>query len=247
MAGIFISRGITVAIPEGGLAIGIGSDGKPTANLTLHVHYDVCPTWCDLAFRHLADARTARDDRIDAWAGSDEDHKSRCLEREFEASMQAIMAAAIAFDAFYSVIQTYVRLPPLLAQQWRNKRTARYVQIVEVVRRAFHLKPKGTAILRQNLKEIYRFRDLAVHPSGKIQAPLRHPEMDVGVEWRFAHFRAQSAESIVNAATGMLWDLASNGKPANNKIREYMGTLRQRLAVLFPPTHPPTSSAPHQS
>jgi hypothetical protein len=30
---------------------------------------------------------------------------------------------------------------------------------------------KGTAALRANLKEIYRVRDLAVHPSGKIEAP----------------------------------------------------------------------------
>jgi hypothetical protein len=175
-----------------------------------------------------------RNERIAAWAGTDEDHKSRYLEREFEASMQAIMAAAIALDAFYSTIQTHVQLPPLLAQQWRNKRTARYSQITEVLRRGFHLKPKGTTILRQNLKEIYRFRDLAVHPSGKIQAPLLHPEIDVGVEWRFAHFRAQNAELIVNTATGMLWDLASNGRPTNNKIREYMEVLRQRLAELFP-------------
>jgi hypothetical protein len=243
MAGIFISRGMTVAIPEGGFAIGIDPQGSSTANLTLHVHYDVCPTWCELALRHLGDARAARDERVAAWVGTDEDHKARCLEREFEASMQAIMAAAIALDAFYSRNQTYIQLPPLLVQQWRNKRTARYSQITEVLRLGFNLKPKGTAALRQNLKEIYRFRDLAVHPSGKIQAPFLHPEMEVGVEWRFAHFRAQNAELIVNAATGMLRDLANNGKPANNDIRKYMEALRQRLALLFSASHLSTTSA----
>jgi hypothetical protein len=79
--------------------------------------------------------------------------------------MQAIMAAAVAIDAFYSLIQTHVVLPPSLVEQWRTKRTLRYKQVTEVLRRAFHLKPKGVAILRQNLKEINRMRDLAIHPS----------------------------------------------------------------------------------
>jgi hypothetical protein len=98
--------------------------------------------------------------------------------------MQAVMAAAIAIDAFYALIQTHVQLPSSLITQWRTIRTARYTQVTEVLRRAFHLKQKGTAALRQNLKEIYRLRDLAVHPSGKIEAPILHPEIDVSVEWR---------------------------------------------------------------
>lgn len=122
--------------------------------------------------------------------------------------------------------------------QWRSKKTSRYSQITEVLRRGFHLKSNGTAILRQNLKEIYRFRDLAVHPSGKIQAPLLHPEIDVGVDWCFVHFRAQNAETIVTAAIGMLWDLANNGRPTDNKIVEYIKGLRPRLAELFPSGHP---------
>ena len=157
--------------------------------------------------------------------------------------MQAIMAAAIALDAFYSLMQTHVQLPPSLVTRWRTKRTARYSQVTEILRRAFHLKPEGTAVLRQNLKEIYRLRDLAVHPSGKIEAPILHPEINVGVEWRFAYFRAHNAELIVNAATRILWDLAHGGKPKDSKIQEYMAALRQRLAELFPTGHPTAAVA----
>lgn len=242
MAGIFISRGMTVAIPAGGLTIGIGDDGKATSSLTLHVRFDVCPTWIELALRHLADANEKRVARAAAWTGTNEELKAATLEREFEASMQAIMAAAISIDAFYSLIQPQVQLPPSLVEGWRAKRTARYSQVTEVIRRAFGLKPKGTAALRQNLKEIFRLRDLAVHPSGKIKAPILHHELEVGVEWRFAMFRAHNAELAVNAAAGMLWDLAHNGKPKDSKIVEYMHTLRQRLAELFPSGHPIVAS-----
>ena len=235
MAGIFISRGMTVAIPPGGLTI---SFGKPAPPLTLHVHFDVCPSWCQLALVHASDARSRSVDRAAAWAATNEEHKGTSLEREFEVSMQAVMAAAIAVDAFYAVVQTHVQLPPSLIERWRTKRTPRYSQVTEVLRRGFHLKPKGTAMLRQHLKELYRFRDLAVHPSGKIEAPLLHPELQVGVEWRFAYFRAANAESLVNVATGMLWDLANNGKATYEKIINYAGTVKLRLAELFPSGHP---------
>jgi len=117
--------------------------------------------------------------------------------------------------------------------------------VTEVLRRAFGLKRKGVAALRQNLREIYRFRDLAVHPSAKLQAPEMHPELGVGVEWRFAHFRAHNAELIVNAATWILWDLAHQGKPESPAIRQYIDELRQKLSILFPSGHP--SSAQRQT
>jgi len=238
MAGIFISRGMTVAIPAGGFTLGIGDEGNLVSNLTLHVRFDVCPTWTDLSLRHLREAKAKQAEREAAWAGTDEEQKAVTLEREFEASMQAIVAAAIAIDAFYSLVQTHVELPPDLLETWRTKGTSRYSQVTEVLRRAFRLKPKGTAALRQNLKEIYRLRDLAVHPSGKIAAPILHPELNTGVEWRFAYFRAYNAELVVNGATWILWDLAHGGKPKDSKLAEYMAGLRQRLAELFPCGHP---------
>jgi len=243
MAGIFISRGMTVAIPAGGLTIGIGDDGNFTGNLTLHVRFDVCPTWVELSLRHLEEAKAKRADRVAAWIGTNENLKASTLEREFEASMQAILSAAIAIDAFYSIMQTHVMLPPSLLDRWRTKRTSRYSQVTEVLRRAFQLKTKGTTALRQNLKEIYRLRDLAVHPSGKIEVPILHPELNVGVEWRFAYFRTKNAELVVNAATWILWDLAHGGKPKDAKIVEYMNNLKLRLAELFPNGHPNAATA----
>jgi len=104
--------------------------------------------------------------------------------------MQAVVSAAIALDAFYSVIKTHILLPPNLIARWRTKRTPRYSQVTEVLRRAFHLRAKPTATLRQNLKFIYHLRNLAVHPSGKLESPLLHPHIEVGVECRIAYFRA---------------------------------------------------------
>lgn len=148
--------------------------------------------------------------------------------------MQAIMAAAIAWDAVYAVLREYVIIPPAMSEKWRNGRTARYSQVAEVVRRAFSLKPKGGELLRKNLKTLYAFRDMAVHPTGKIAAPLLHPELDVGMEWRFVYFRARNAEMAVLGAAAMLWDLASNGRSKDVKVTEYQRTLLARLEEIFP-------------
>ncbi|HEV7607228.1 MAG TPA: hypothetical protein VGO61_07815 [Steroidobacteraceae bacterium] len=238
MPGIFISKGMTVSIPPGGLKVAFGEDGAPRSNITLHVRFDVCPTWVALAIKHLERAKEARVERENAWKGEDEGQKAATLESEFEASMQAIMAAAIAIDAFYAIVKPHVKLPADLVDRWRTGRTPRYAQIGEVLKRAFSLKPKGAAGLRANLKEMFRIRDLAVHPSGKIDAPLFHPELDVGVEWRFAYFRASNAELIVNAATQILWELSNRGKPSNSALQEYSKGLAQRLTIHFPDGHP---------
>jgi hypothetical protein len=242
MPGVFISRGMTVAVPAGGLKISIGPDA-PAASITLHVHFDVCPTWCELATGHLAAAKAHKSARVVAWQQSEDvtgavDEKAQTLEREFEASMQAIMAAAIALEAFYSAVLERINLPKDIVEKWRTKRTARYSQVTEVLRRGFGLKPKGTKLLREHLKRIYRLRDLAVHPSGKIQAPIEHPELNVGVEWRFFFFRAEHAQQVVDATTAVLWDLVNQGTAANPKISEYARTLRMRLDSMFPSGHP---------
>lgn len=233
MAGIYITRGMSVSIPS--FSIHIREDGEIEGDpITLHVRFDVCPSWIQIAKRHLDAAQAAKISREIAWHGTDENAKAQSLEVEFEASMQAIMAAAISWDAAYAVLREHVTIPPNTLEKWRKGRTARYTQVAEVVRRAFTLKPKGALMLRNNLKELYRYRDLAVHPSGKIEAPLLHPELKLGMEWRFVYFRATNAELAVMAAAAMLWDLAHNGRSKDPKISEYQKTLASRLQEIFP-------------
>ena len=237
MAGNYITRGMTVSIPH--FALRISENGELEGDpITLHVRFDVCPTWIQIAKRHLDAALIAKANRDAVWQGTDEVAKAQALEIEFEASMQAIMAAAIAWDAVYAVLREHVTIPPSTLEKWRNGRTARYTQVAEVTRRAFGLTQKGASMLRDNLKQIYRYRDLAVHPSGKIEAPLLHPELNLGMEWRFVYFRAQNAELAVIAAAAMLWDLAHNGKSKEEKISEYQKTLATRLKEIFPESAP---------
>jgi hypothetical protein len=147
MSGIFISQGMTIGLPPDGVALTIGEDGRALNSLTFHVHFDVTPTWCEIALRHLKDAKEWEAKRNAAWSSNDDSLKGPTLEGEFEMSMQASMAAAIAFDAFYACILSRIKLPRAQIEQWRTNRTARHRQIAEVVRRAFRLRPSGVKIL----------------------------------------------------------------------------------------------------
>ena len=232
MSGVSTPRAVPVAIPAGDLVVAIGQDAEPASSLTSHAHFDVCPTWLELAVRHLSDAQVAQDARIATWKDADEHSKTGALEWEFEASMQAIMASGIAIDAFCAVVQASVHLPQSLIDEWRDKHTPRYIQIAEVLRRAFSLESKNVSSLRQTLGEIFRFRDLAIDPSGKMDAQILHPELGVGVEWRFAYFRYQNALMIVKATVRLIAELAASGKPKDADLQKYIDALRSSVEPL---------------
>jgi hypothetical protein len=232
MSAAFVSRAMPVAVPTDGSAIPIREDPKPASSLPGQVHFDVCPTWLDLAIRHLSDARVAQVARVAAWNGADENSKAGALEWEFEASMQSIIACAIAVNAFGAVVQAKVQPPKSLINQWRETRIPRHVQISDVLRIAFSLTAKEAGNLRRNLGEIFRFRDLAIDPSAKSDAPILHPELRIGVEWRFAYFRCENALLIVKATLRLISGLVASGKPKDAEIQQYIDALRPRLEQL---------------
>jgi hypothetical protein len=230
MPGIFISKGMRVGIPPGGLTISIDKNGQPQSQVQMVVNYDVCPKWIELAICHLVNAKKAREERILIWSKVDEPNKATALEKEFETSMQAIMAVGIALDSFYVSIKDRLKFPGEQTKLWKENRTSRDSQITEVLRLGFPLTQDGVGYLKQNLKEIFRYRNLAVHPSGKLEAPLFHPELNVGVEWRFAYFRYQNAETIVREAFKIIWELINVKKNKNEEVFAYSKSLSDLIA-----------------
>lgn len=232
MNGVSIYRETAATMPAVGLAISLGEDARPATDLTAHVYFDVCPTWLELAIRHLSDAQVAQVARITAWKGADENSKAGALEWEFEASMQSIMASSIALDAFCAAVQTKVLPPQSATDQRREKRIPRHAEISEILRIPFSLTAKEVGNLRRNLGEIFRFRDLAIDSSSRSGAPILHPELRVGGEWRFAYFRCENARLIVTATLRLIRDLVASDKPKDAHVQKYIDVLRSRLERL---------------
>jgi hypothetical protein len=231
MSSVSNPRAETLATTPGDLVRAIRQEPQPTSSAA-SFHFDVCLTWLELAVRHLSDAQVAQVARIEAWNDPDECSRIAALKWEFEASIQAIVASGVAVDAFCAVVQTKVQLPQSLIDEWREERTPRCIQISETLRRAFSLEPKNVSSLRQNLGEIFRFRDLAIGPSAKMDVQILHPELGVGVEWRFAYFRYLNALLIVNATLRLIAELAALGKPKDADLQKYIDELRSSIEPL---------------
>lgn len=221
MPGIFISDGTSVRIPEGGLRLTLprGDDlpGGPPS-LTLELALDMWPHWLDVAIDSADAARSARSDLMSAAAAEalDGQAKGRFLERECKAAMVAMAAAGIALDNFYAVIQAYVPRFGELQAHFDQARTPRHSRISETMRRTFKVSQGGAKQLRATVKELFTYRDWAVHPPAGFRPAIRHDFLDEGVEWRFVAFRASNAGAAAWAATSII-DQCVHAPRANNE------------------------------
>ena len=223
--GIFIGKGTKVTIPPGGLSIGIGADGQPFVSpLTIHLAYDVTPMWLEVALRHLQDAHKAHGQTIAVWKGTDEDAKLSALERQVDASMQTIIAVATAIDAFYAVVKGMIEIEAETLTAWRTNKTARHIQIVETLKRAFQV--KDVAKISDLLEQLYRFRGWAVHPPADAAAPVYHAELNVSTEWRFFAFRYENALGTVRIGVSVVSELL---KKPRDKWKDLVGYSESAL------------------
>ena len=230
---VFIGQGTQMSIPKGGLTIRVDSDGGSVIDpVTVHVRFDTWPMLLQLGLEQLADADHRHLEVLDTWGGLRDDELGRSLGAECKAGMQAIVASGTAIDAFYAVVKERINILGETKDAWRRNRTARDRQIAEVMRLAFNMNPKGFARVRQILGEITRFRGWAVHPSGQPAEPVQHPELGVGVEWRFVAFGFQNAHSAVRVSLALIAQMLSSPRKKHAKLDEYCRAVSSRIHPL---------------
>lgn len=239
--GVHISRGVTPRIPVGGLVIGIGPDGLPADSARLELQLDTCIHWLEIAIEHLTRAKEIRDELLRQRVSGTTNFID--LDREFKACVQASVAAATFFEALYAAVLERVPTKPSAKGEARHQRPARYAVVTEALRQAFGLRKQGTANLRSVLREVYRFRDEAVHPSAKFSEPVAHPELGIGVERRFVMFGFNSAHQLVRAALAFSKILASRDlsrrpKPIQD-FATYLLTVCEPLYTSWEPSFGP--------
>lgn len=53
-------------------------------------------------------------------------------------------------------------------------------------------KNAGAKEMRRRIRDVFKFRDWAVHPGSKFRKPIIRPDVD-GLDWHFAVFRGENA------------------------------------------------------
>jgi hypothetical protein len=223
--GVFITAGMQLRIPSLTLSL----DGEIQSSMEVHVSFDVCPSWLDIARRHFLDADVSRQQLVSAWQTPDDERVRVALENEFESSMQAIISAAIAMDAFYASVKERIEIPQTVREAWKNKRTARHAQISEVLRLAFKISSESFETVKTGLKQLMKFRDNGVHPPVEHTAPIQHPVLQVGTEWRFIAFRVENAKAAVQLSLSIIAQLLNRPKANFPELVRYCEGVRPRV------------------
>lgn len=63
---------------------------------------------------------------------------------------------------------------------------------------------RHTAQFKQNISEILKYRNRAVHPSLELQQTCIRPDVPVGVDWTFSAYKYSNAAKCFQATMEML-------------------------------------------
>jgi hypothetical protein len=201
--GVLIFEGMAVGVLPGDFTIGVDEFGAVDTKLVLSTAYNVLPLWLRIANDQLLQAKCASESVAARWDTNDEINRE-LLVAELEPSLQTFVACGIALDALYDQLRQFVKITQTEIQTWKNKRTGRGKQIAEVIRRVYRLKAADTARFKQNVTEIVKYRDMAVHPSLELKRTCTRPDIPVGVDWNFSAFKYSNAAKCFRATMEML-------------------------------------------
>ncbi|MGW5239926.1 hypothetical protein ACWEOW_13420 [Monashia sp. NPDC004114] len=179
---------------------------------------DVWPMWLDVAIDHAVLARDAREKlraELAADPGMDEDRKGALLVEECTAGMVSICAAAFALDNFFSCIRDCVPGIESLEKEWAAAGTARHKRVSESIRRTFRVSNAGGKALRATVREIFKYRDWAVHPPAELREPIYNELIDAGTEWRFVAYRAFNASGCARTTSAFLSQVLAAPRESN--------------------------------
>jgi hypothetical protein len=146
-------------------ALGTGMAG--TVSLAIRTHLWI--SWARIALNHEAMAHAARQDMQQP--GADQ---SRLLERETDAGLVGICAAAFALEAISRDLDELGMVPAATRAAWRKNQLSDDKQILELVKLA--VDPKGLVnVWKRDLAWPFGVRGSSVHYRGTFEAPQLHP------------------------------------------------------------------------
>ncbi len=241
MLGVFIIEGMTISLRN--LSISMDEDGEvKITGPDVFVSYDACIAWARIALSLREPALSSMEERRKIWRDQpSEDDKAKSLEKEFAATMQAVVAAVTCIDALYDQVAPHAPIGDATKESWRRKRTARHTQIAETLRAAFRINAQDMKNVRHLLRAMYTLRDASVHPSSTPQPPHPHPELPIVTDWRLTAFRGDVADMFICSALRILWDITRGTK--YEKLRDYADQLKGKLERLLPNGKPDPHNA----
>lgn len=224
-APLFVTRGMQLSIPPGGLVLTVNPDGSLSGTLNaIHGGLNLCPRWMEIAYGHVIAAEEAHGKMMAALKEGNEEALGRALESEADSGMQAVFASCAAMDAYYAQLKRHTKIDPQTHEQWTKNRTARYTRIAEVIRRTVEFKGAGFETVRAMLKQGFTLRDKAVHPNADLARPMKYDEIRRSTEWRLVAYRFANAKMVTGQFLNVI--VATSAQPPRKPTAELSDLLR---------------------
>jgi hypothetical protein len=228
--GVLIFKGMKVGVLPGDFTISVNENGETDSKLVLSTAYNVIPIWLRAAHDHSKQSKIASENIAAKW-GDDTDEQRSLLIAELTPSIQVFVCCGIALDALYDTLRPHAKITPQEIQAWKDNRTSRAKQIVEVVRRTFKLKQDTLKSFSDCITQVIKYRDMAVHPSLELKNSCTRPDLNVSVDWKFSAYRFSNAEWCLVNTINMIVYLYEH-KAGVNVINESISNIIDALEEL---------------
>lgn len=229
--GVLIFEGMKVGFLPGDMQISIDKAGIPKSHAILSTAYNVLPIWIRIAHDNLKQSKNASIGIPNNWNKLNDEKRKELLIAELEPSLQVFVSCGIVLDCLYDQLREYAKITDDEIKKWRENKTSRDKQIAEVIRRVFNLKPKIFKNIAQNIREIIKYRDLAVHPSHELKNACNRPDIPVGVDWKFSVYRYSNSEKCYTATIEIVKYLFKIGNK-NDKVTTLINNIFKALREL---------------
>lgn len=220
-------------IPAGALTISIGADGNAEMNVTkVEVSLDFWDHWLEIARQHAIEAVSLHRKMIAAHGNGADQETSDLFGRVLRASITCMGALGFSLDALYSSIKE--RVPEDLYRSVGSDNTSRHEYVHETLKRSVRISNRQAKLQKEAIRQVFRFRDMAVHPSGGWAEPVLHPDIGVGVAEGYIRFGATNAVRGYAMTRRVTETVLSNVRPKYAELAEWAAGAVQRLPDQLP-------------
>jgi hypothetical protein len=186
--------------------------------------------WSRIAVREEAASWAARQEAEDERSRSASAQIAGFLQREQDAALVAICAAAFALDAFYGDLNELQLVPAQVKTIWRLKRTPRHAQVLETLKRGYKVGRVSKAWSNE-LEWLFGLRDSAVHFEGHFAETALHP-MGTGISADVAEFSPESSTRAVDLMMAVLKTTTHNPKQLTAELSASLSSLVAQVEEL---------------
>jgi hypothetical protein len=197
--------------------------GGMTGSLSLQIRTHLWTSWARIAIKHEAAARTARREMQQPAA-----NQSQLLEREADAGLDGICAAAFALEALSRELVELGVVPQPTLSAWANKGLSADKVILEVLKHA--VDPRGLVVTwKRELAWLFTVRGSSVHYEGVFEPPQAHP-LGMHVAPAQVTYSAENSTRGVDLLMSILERCRDKPKPATKQWSQDMRGAVNQLA-----------------